>query len=133
MRTALIGLWILFVVIGTAVIQRYPSSQTPRVAGVPAAEQRTAQYFESIRNQPNKLEAFLKDMPKGADLHTHLSGAVYAETFMSWAAQSQLCVDPSSFTVSDKCDKTEVKLNQELTKNDPIFYRKLIDAWSTRN
>jgi adenosine deaminase len=33
-------------------------------------------------------------MPKGADLHMHLSGAVYAETFIAEAIQQGLCVDP---------------------------------------
>ena len=45
----------------------------------PAAE-RTAQTLEQIRAEPLALRDFLKRMPKGADLHSHLSGAVYAET-----------------------------------------------------
>src|SRR5579875_853383 len=41
-----------------------------------------------------ELYALLKGMPKGADLHMHLSGAVYAETFIAEAAQQGLCVAP---------------------------------------
>ena len=41
---------------------------------------------------PGELYAFLKPMPKGADLHMHLSGAVYAETFIAEAAREGLCV-----------------------------------------
>ncbi len=41
-----------------------------------------------------ELYAFLKPMPKGADLHMHLSGAVYAETLIGEAAQEGLCVAP---------------------------------------
>ena len=33
-------------------------------------------------------------MPKGGDLHTHLSGAVYAERFIAWAAQEASLRDP---------------------------------------
>ena len=33
------------------------------------------------------------EMPKGADLHMHLAGAVYAETFMREAAEDHLCVN----------------------------------------
>ena len=33
-------------------------------------------------------------MPKGADLHMHLSGAIYAETFIADAARDGLCVAP---------------------------------------
>jgi len=38
--------------------------------------------------------AFLKSFPKGADLHMHLSGAVYAETFIAEAVKQGLCVMP---------------------------------------
>jgi adenosine deaminase len=31
-------------------------------------------------------------MPKGADLHSHLSGAVYAESYLRWAAEDGACV-----------------------------------------
>src|SRR3954468_3464483 len=39
-----------------------------------SAEARTAGYLDTIRTRPAKLRAFLKAMPKGADLHNHLSG-----------------------------------------------------------
>ncbi|MCU1298084.1 MAG: adenosine deaminase, partial [Acidobacteriaceae bacterium] len=44
-----------------------------------SAEQRTSRYMDSVRHQPPVLLAFLRDMPKGGDLHNHLSGAIYAE------------------------------------------------------
>jgi adenosine deaminase len=40
------------------------------------------------------VDAFLKPFPKGADLHMHLSGAVYAETFIAEAIKQNLCVTP---------------------------------------
>src|SRR5690349_5629681 len=55
------------------------------------AEQRTAAYFESIRKSPPQLMAFLLKMPKGGDLHNHLSGSVYAEHYIEWAAEKGLC------------------------------------------
>ena len=39
------------------------------------AEQRTTRYFESIRRRPSLQLAFLREMPKGGDLHNHLSRA----------------------------------------------------------
>jgi len=60
------------------------------VAAAPATapgEAATARYFASIRNNPSLLLAFLADMPKGGDLHNHLSGAVYAESYPQWAAE----------------------------------------------
>src|ERR1700722_2679726 len=37
------------------------------------AEQRTARALEAVRDNPPALRAFLFGMPKGADLHNHLS------------------------------------------------------------
>ena len=45
------------------------------------AEYRTAAYFETIRDKPEPLARFVRAMPKGGDLHNHLSGAIYAETW----------------------------------------------------
>jgi hypothetical protein len=41
-------------------------------------EQRAARAFEAARANPLDLRAFLARMPKGADLHYHLSGGIYA-------------------------------------------------------
>ena len=53
---------------------------------------RRRRYFASIRNNPSLLLAFLAEMPKGGDLHNHLSGAIYAESYLRWAAEDKLCV-----------------------------------------
>jgi adenosine deaminase len=60
------------------------------------AEARTARAFEEARKQgPVALRAFIYQMPKGADLHVHLSGAVYAESFIRAAGEDGLCVNPT--------------------------------------
>jgi adenosine deaminase len=64
-----------------------------------AAEQRAIRAFDAAKaSKANALalEAFLEQMPKGADLHMHLSGAVYAETFLKDAAADDLCVNPTT-------------------------------------
>ena len=44
-------------------------------------------------------------MPKGGDLHNHLSGAIYAESYLRWAADDQLCLLVTTFTfVAPPCD-----------------------------
>src|SRR6476620_842878 len=50
-----------------------------------AWEQAASDKFDGLLTDPTGLAAFLKDMPKGGDLHNHLSGAVYAETSLDWA------------------------------------------------
>ncbi|WP_173380483.1 adenosine deaminase family protein [Azospirillum sp. B510] len=62
-------------------------------AGGDAAGSAAARRFEAVRNNPPELRAFLYRMPKGADLHSHLTGAVYAETYMRMAADAGLCFD----------------------------------------
>ncbi len=59
-----------------------------------AADSAIETLFARLRNDPPSLYAFLLRMPKGGDLHNHLSGAVYAETYIGAAAEDGLCVDP---------------------------------------
>ena len=94
---------------------------------------RTERYFQSIRGDPNQLQAFLRQMPKGGDLHNHLLGAIYAETFIGWAAEKGLCVDPASFYLSQPpCggEKGTVPARKALT--DRFLYRDMVDAYSMR-
>ena len=80
---------------------------------------------------PGELYAFLKPFPKGADLHMHLSGAVYAETFLAEAVKENLCVDPDALKlVPPPCKKPLLPAADTLT-NQPL-YDKLIDAFSMR-
>src|SRR5947209_9152433 len=51
----------------------------------------TAARFSALRSDHTALRAFLGRMPKGADLHVHLSGAVYAENLIAWAKDKNLC------------------------------------------
>jgi hypothetical protein len=44
--------------------------------------------------------AFLLKMPKGADLHNHLSGGIYAERYVQWAADKGLCVNNTTMSMS---------------------------------
>jgi adenosine deaminase len=60
-------------------------------------ERRAVQAFADAEalGEPG-LYALLRDMPKGADLHMHLSGAVYAETLLKEAAEDGMCLDPKT-------------------------------------
>ncbi len=58
-------------------------------------EARAERVLQSAKKAGNsELYALLKTMPKGADLHMHLSGAIYAETFIDDAARDGLCLAP---------------------------------------
>ena len=77
----------------------------------------TAAGFDAARDNHTELRAFLHRMPKGGDLHTHLSGAVYAERFIAWAAQQHLCADPANTLLS----KPECDLPGDVPATDGYF------------
>src|SRR5262245_27685809 len=108
-------------------------SRVPRPA-VNAPELRTARYFESIRKSPPEMFAFLKRMPKGGDLHSHLSGAVYAESYIQWAAARGLCVNQGALAIAQPpCDPAAGKPPASAALSNPVLYRQIIDAMSMRN
>ena len=97
-------------------------------------ESKTARYFESIHNDPNLLLLFLRDMPKGADLHNHLTGSIYAESFIAWAAEAGDCVDPRTMDLMPGPGPCTAPLRTASEAfNDPGLYAKMIDAFSMRS
>ena len=102
------------------------------------AEEKTSRYFDSIREQPSLLLAFLREMPKGGDLHNHLAGAIYAESWIDFAARDNLCVDRStSYLIAPPCDKSCAKYTNKPSAScaygDQVLYNQLVDEWSMRN
>ncbi len=113
------------------------------VRNVPlSSERRTEASLNTVRNNPLALRNFLVGMPKGADLHNHLSGAVYAESFIRAAAEDNLCVTlasdsfakPQSVTDSSPpqpvCGDGKVPAAQVF--RDQHLYDALVDAFSMR-
>jgi hypothetical protein len=119
----------VFVAIGVTSVW---SQKKPAPAA--GSEQKAARYFESVRNQPLLLHAFLQQMPKGGDLHNHLSGAVYAESFIRYAAQDGLCIDRAALALAQPpCDpKTGAKPPASVALQDSTLYGHLLDAFSMR-
>ncbi len=97
-------------------------------------EARTVGYFESIRNDPNELMAFLREMPKGGDLHNHLVGAIYAESFIEWAAEKGLCTStlPPSISVNHHVGVLKRTVPARNALADRFLYRDMVDAYSMR-
>ncbi|HTD56653.1 MAG TPA: hypothetical protein VK670_14785 [Silvibacterium sp.] len=77
-----------------APVQKPAAPKPGFITSSSTAEARAARAFEEARKQgPLTLRAFLFRMPKGADLHNHLSGAIYAESWIRAAGEDHLCVD----------------------------------------
>ena len=103
-----------------------------------APETRASRALDQARKQgPPALRAFLYTMPKGTDLHVHLSGAVYAESFLRAAGQDDLCVNPKTLSfvrssgASQGCADGTVAA-ATIPKNQHL-YDALIDAFSMRS
>ena len=118
------------------------SAQVP--GGSPAPqEQKATRAFEAARKSPLALHAFLERMPKGADLHMHLSGAIYAETFIKDAAADLLCVDVAKLKFAKNVGTSKSLPAQAVCAEgfvpaasalkDQQLYDGLVDAFSMRS
>lgn len=100
-----------------------------------SAEAATSHKLDAARVNPLNLYDFLYRMPKGGDLHNHLSGAVYAESWIRDAEEDRLCVNTSTDTLvapqSGNCPTGDVPATQAAT--DQKLYDALIDAFSMRS
>jgi adenosine deaminase len=108
-----------------------------------AVEQRAVRAFDAAKKSPLALHAFLDKMPKGADLHMHLSGAIYAETFLKDAAADQMCVDVKTLSLKKNIGTSKSLPLQAVCamgdvpaadafKNQEL-YDELVDSFSMRS
>lgn len=92
----------------------------------------TARHFDAIRNDPAKLDTFLRAFPKGADLHNHLSGAIYAESFIKWAIADRLCIDKRQLALAHgPCTKNLIPA--EAARTDRKLYDALVASLSMQD
>lgn len=99
-----------------------------------SGEAATAAYMSSIRNDTPALTMFLREMPKGGDLHNHLSGAIYAESFLKWAVEDGLCITVPDLSVSQPpCTEADHEVSASAVTRNQSLYDSVVDAWSVRN
>ncbi|MEO1041712.1 MAG: adenosine deaminase [Pseudomonadota bacterium] len=84
------------------------------------------------------LRQFLKAMPKGGDLHTHPSGAVYAESMLDWASEedSGICIvaDETRLIMCDQATSQGIDaVHASVVMGDEPLRNRMIDAFSMRN
>jgi len=100
------------------------------------AEQKGELQLAAARANPLQLRQFLKKMPKGADLHYHLSGGVYSESFLRAAVEDGLCVDLKKRAFA-KCTAAGTEQRDFMPAseayNNQTLYDQLIDSFSMRS
>ncbi|MEV4556809.1 adenosine deaminase [Kitasatospora sp. NPDC049285] len=107
----------------------HAEAQTP---GSRPSEPAVARKLEAIRNDPGRLGAFLRELPKGADLHNHLSGAVSTELLIQLAADDGLCIDSATYTsMTGPCPATARPAQDAI--DDQGFRTAVIRAWSMQD
>ena len=110
------------------------SAQPQHGSRATGSEAATARRFAAIRNQPLQLLAFLRQMPKGGDLHNHLSGAIYAESYLRWAADDKSClVTATMVIVMGPCDAGAGRPPVVDVLQNATLFNQAVDAMSMRN
>jgi adenosine deaminase len=94
-------------------------------------EARMAESFARLIDQPAQLTALVRAMPKGGDLHNHLTGAVYAENVIGWAAADGFCVDGNARLSPRPCLADQRPAADALQDND--LHHRMVNAYSMRN
>jgi len=96
-------------------------------------ERLVAQQFDAFKDNPEELRAFFLEMPKGGDIHNHLTGAIYAEYLIDQASREDLCINLGNFTVSGNyCGLDRSEPIKDAYSNSTL-YGQIIDAWSMRD
>jgi adenosine deaminase len=102
-------------------------------ATVPAA---SGDPLAVIRGNKAKLQYFFSQMPKGADLHNHLTGSVYAETYFDIAVNEGMYLDLQTFSLYQQDDSNipsrAIQLGPDMLNLHSIRIQ-CIDHWSVRN
>ena len=89
----------------------------------------TAAHLERVRDDPAQLYAFFHAMPKGGDLHAHLSGTVTAEDLIAIGAGHGVWVDPFTGVASaNRTSPVQVPVADALMNQ--TLYTSLVRAWS---
>jgi hypothetical protein len=133
--STLLSFWGLLVC-SSLVVSGVAARETPKARSADRpAEAKVANWLEKHRNRPPVVRAFIRRMPKGGDIHSHLSGAVYAENYLKWAAADGYCVDPSNKALIEPsaCSQDPKYFPAAELFNRTDIYDALVDRLSTRN
>ena len=130
---------LMLLIASSALAQEKPSAAS---TAQKTPEQRAELNLQAARQNPLQLRHLLLGMPKGGDLHNHLSGAVYAESWIRAAAEDHLCVDvakmafskpqPASESRAEQPACWEGKVSAATAYKDQHLFDALVNAFSMR-
>jgi adenosine deaminase len=120
---------------------------TAHAASPKANEAATARHLATlIAGQDPKLSEltmFFTQMPKGADLHHHYSGSIYAEQYLDWIDKQGFCVNKQTYRIVSNPDLVKAErakpegqrscLTTVEVLADDATYRELLQRWSSKD
>lgn len=87
--------------------------------------------FECAKNSTPELITFLRKMPKGGDLHNHVSGATYSEYILESAEENNLYYDlDTNLFVSKSENENQIDIDD--LKSDSDHLSQFLDNYSMR-
>ena len=90
--------------------------------------------LSAISSDPVMLRVFLREFPKGGDLHNHSDGTPFAEQFINWSSKRGFCVSRTDQRlVHPPCDSDALVEVQDLKHTEPALYADIVDAMSVRS
>ena len=88
-------------------------------------------------SENGRLRPAMEAFPKGGDLHNHLAGAIYAETWLDWAAEDGICADMAvpalKFPEESKTCEESGWLSAGAARADADMRRRIINSLSNRS
>jgi adenosine deaminase len=136
------SLCVLALLLMTAALGWAQEKASPASTAQKNPEQKAELNLQAARQNPLQLRHFLLGMPKGGDLHNHLSGAVYAESWIRAAAEDHLCVEVAKMAFAKAPGSSdsggeqpacgEGKVPAAAAYRDQHLFDALVDAFSMR-
>ncbi|WP_228973258.1 adenosine deaminase [Streptomyces sp. DH12] len=108
-----------------------PLQRPAHVRPLTPGEAGTLRYLVAVRDEPSLLRDFFRRLPKGADLHHHLAGAVRTEYLLRLAAEDGLCVDTTMTALPPPCGPGTRPASD--ARHDSAFRDAVVRAWSMQD
>jgi adenosine deaminase len=82
---------------------------------------------------PPALTALMREMPKGGELHLHVSGAIFPESMLAWAGEDGLCIDAKALAfTAPPCDPAQGLRPATDAQRDLQLRSDMMDSLTTR-
>ncbi len=119
-----VGLSLALVVVAVSLVAAPAGAQLTT-----GGESGVESYLARARLDPAQLRSFVLDLPKGGDLHSHLSGAVSTETLIRLAAGDGMCINTVTIVATfPPCAAGQRPAADAVT--NLAFRTQVIGAWS---